>query len=93
MIGFSKQAYEEFSIAADFSENMEDAETIATTTVAAIDKDTGDAAGVVGTATVDGQTSVAPVSGGAPGKTYVVTFQAVTSAGNRWELDIGMKVE
>jgi hypothetical protein len=91
MDSFKKQPYEEFTIEADFSANMEDGETVSTVTATAIIKDGGSAA-VVADATPIGQTATAMVSGGEPGSSYIITFQATTTAGSKWELDVKMSV-
>lgn len=93
---FEKQSYEEFTITADFSKNMETGETIADQSVLAFDKDGADASSIVtdqGTVAASGQTVKVLIQAGeqalAP---YKITFRCTTSSGHKWELDVKMKV-
>lgn len=91
MLSFKKQAYESFTIEADFSSNMEEGETVSEITAVAI-TNKGEEAAVVNSAAPKGQAATARVSEGEPGASYIITFKAVTSNGNKWELDIKMNV-
>ena len=94
---FEKQAYEEFVITADFAKNMAPGETVASQTVVARDVEGTTVSDTVtdqGTVTSDGSTKVAIlVRAGETGKSpYKITFRCVTSAGNKWEHDVFMRV-
>ena len=99
---FSKQSYEAFTIAADFSNNMEDGEVITNRTVSAID-----AAGTDVSTEILDQTTVASdgahqvfvlvrdgeeTAGISP---YKITFycETDTSPAHKWELDVRMVVK
>jgi hypothetical protein len=97
MSSFTKQQYEEYPINADFSANMTDGESIVSQSVIAVDRDGLD----VSTAVLDQATvanngaslvSVKVRAGSLAGSLYTITFRCLTSTGNRWELDVGMRV-
>ena len=94
---FEKQPYEEFTITADFSKNMETGETITDQSVLAFDKDGQDVSSAVtdqGSIVISGQAVKVLVQAGdqalAP---YKITFRCSTSSGHKWELDVKMKVK
>lgn len=93
---FEKQPYEEFTITADFSKNMETGETITEQFVIAFDKDGLDASSIVtdqGTVIASGQTVKTLVQAGDQALSpYKLTFRCTTSNGHKWELDVKMKV-
>lgn len=96
---FTKQPYEEFMIAGDFSKVLEDTETItlATSTVTAVNKSTGDdtSSAVLDASTkeVDGSQLRCRCKAGLTGEQHKITFRAVTSEENKWEIDVIMKVK
>ena len=102
---FTKQTYEEFYIAGDFSEDedgndiLDSGETIvlASSTVAAEDKDGTDVSSTVldqSTKTVDGsQLKMLCKAGAEASSPYKITFKAVTSSGNKYEIDVRMNIE
>jgi hypothetical protein len=94
-----KQSYEEFTIAGDFVDQAEPGENavLLGSEVLAEDKDGTD----VGTTLLD-QTTKAVSStqlriklrAGTEDKSpYKITFKIVTSAGNRWEIDVSCRVK
>lgn len=93
---FFKQEAEEFPVGADFSENMSSSEVIASEIITATDAD-GEAvtAEVLENPTNDGaQTALVQVKAGTEaGSPYKITFEAITDAGNTWELDIEMIIK
>lgn len=98
---FTKQSYESFTVAANFSNNMASDETITSQTVVAIDSNGLDSSTIVleqASVSNDGSFKVlvlvkdgTQVLSGKDG--YKITFKAVTSIGHKWELDIMMKVK
>ncbi len=95
---FTKQAYEEFTISADFSKNMALGETIVSQTVGALDVDLEDVSDVVidqGTVANDGEhKAVCRVRAGEELKSpYKITFRVTTSSAHKWELDIQMRIK
>jgi len=97
MESFEKQPYEEFVIAADFVNVLEDAETIESgPTVTATDVDGEDAVLDIiddTTISVSGSQVLVLVKAGVElSSPYQITFQCVTSNGNKWELDVHMFV-
>lgn len=95
---FSKQPSEFYTISMDFSDNMEDGESIVlgSSSVAAVhDADGSGAPGVLDSsslAVVDGTKLAITVKAGEDGKDYVITFQAYISATKKLEEDLGMVV-
>lgn len=95
---FTKQIYEEFTIAGDFSKNMETGETIATQTVVAVNNVGADATNDVldtGSISNDGTTKVLVLvrAGTEALSPYKITFKAVTSVDHKWEVDVQMKIK
>ena len=93
---FTKQSYEDFPISADFSKDMATGETLISQTITAIDNAGDDAtASILSTPTNDGATQalIRVFAGTEALSPYKVTFRVVTSIGNKWELDIKMKVK
>jgi hypothetical protein len=96
---FTKQPYEEFMIAGDFTQVLESTETIVvgTSTVTATDKSTGEdtSATVLDASTkeVDGTQLRCRCRAGLTGEQHKITFRAVTSEENKWEIDVIMKVK
>lgn len=99
---FTKQSYEEFTIAADFSNNMEDGVIINTQSVTAVDAAGTDVSDVVLDQTTvdnDGAQKVTVLvrageetAGISP---YKITFYCVTNTSpvHKWELDVRMIVK
>ena len=96
---FEKQPWEEFSIWGDFIDNKETGETadLVTSSVVAEDKDGTD----VSTTVLD-QTTIAVSgtrleikvrAGTASVSPYKITFKIGTSLGNKWEVDVMMKIK
>ena len=99
---FSKQAYEEFTISADFSPNMEDGEVVVFQTVSAINAAGDDvSAEILDQATVDNdgaqqvQVLVRAGEETAGISPYKITFYCETDnvPEHKWELDVKMIVK
>jgi len=93
---FHKQIYEEFEITGDFSNVMTTDETLeAASDVEACDKDDADAAAeILGATDIQAQSIKVIVKSGTEIKSpYKITFKAVTSSGNKWELDVKMALK
>jgi hypothetical protein len=94
---FTKQPYEEFVIAGEFSAVLAVAETISTPLMTAINKKTGtDTTATVieaGTVAVNGTRVQARCKAGADKETHKITIRAETSDQNKWEIDVLMKVK
>jgi len=103
---FTKQSYEQFYIAADLVDVLEDDEAIDldTTTVTAVDKDNEDATSdVLQPATKaladspDGGTNnmvkIRVQAGDEDLSKYKITFRMPTDLNNKWEVDVGMKIK
>ena len=104
---FTKQIYEKFPIAGDFSNVMERGETIVLTgdpgddvsEVSVLDADGVDAtASIIVTSSLEADDTnhylICKVQGGEVAKSpYTITMQAVTSEENYWELDFKMYVK
>lgn len=96
---FTKQPYEEFVIAGEYSDVLETGETIisGTSTVTSVDTsdDSDSSTEVLDTATkaVDGTQLKMRVKGGVHGEKHKITFRADTSLGNNWEIDVIMKIK
>ena len=97
---FEKQGYEEFTIKADFSENMNigdvTGETITSQTVTAVDNaDTvSDAIVLVQASITAGAEDVSVLcrAGTEALEPYKLTFKCETSLNHKWELDVLMKI-
>lgn len=95
---FSKQVYEEFTIAGDISKVIESGETITlgSCVVEAEDKDGSD----VGTSVLDQTTKAVDGSklkilcraGSEGASPYKITFKIVTSMSHKWEIDVRMVI-
>jgi len=96
---FEKQPYEEFFVAGDYSTVLDDDETLvlAQCVVSAVDKGGTDASSAVldlPTMDVDGPYLKVRCRAGDPSLSkYKITFRCVTSEGNKWEIDVKMKVK
>ena len=94
---FSKQPYEEFVIAGEFSSVLATEETLSTPTMTAINKKTGvdTSAAVIegGTVAVSGSQVIGRVKAGATKETHKITIRTETSDSNKWEIDVLMKVK
>lgn len=93
---FVKEAYEAFSIKADFGNNFITGETIASIDVSAVNKDGIDVtSSILGTSLIvgDDQVSVIVQAGSASASYYTITFKCITSTDAQWQLDVSMKVE
>jgi nitrogen fixation protein FixH len=94
-----KQAYEEFTIAGDFVDQAESGETavLVGSEILAIDKDGVDVKATLldqATKAVDDtQLKIKLRAGTADKSPYKITFKIVTSAGNRWEIDVSCRVK
>ena len=99
MNSFSKQPYESFKICGDFSNVMDTDETItlATSSILVEDKDgedVSDAMVVTDSKQVDGQTLCFRVEGGTNSASpYKITYRAVTSVNEQYEVEQLMVVE
>lgn len=95
---FSKQPYEEFPIAVDFSECLQGGDSITAQAVLAVDRDGEEVTADVtrqSTFSNEGEDKVVvtTVFAGDPAKQpYKLTFRCTTANGNRWEMDIQMNV-
>jgi len=95
---FVKQPWEQFYIAADFSLVLGDAETIdgVNSEITAADYDGNDLTTDLieaGSEQVDGDYYKVRCKGGVDKTNYKITFRAVTSLDNQYELDVRMKVK
>jgi hypothetical protein len=94
---FTKQSYEQFYIAGNFSLNLGDGETIDDETVTAVDKTGADATATVLTAgtdtIVDGKVRVQVTGGSQALSPYRIRFIIETSLTNKWEIDVKMRVK
>jgi len=94
---FTKQSYEQFYIAGNFSLNLGDGEEISSETVTAIDKAGTDSTAIVlvnGTdSIVDGKVRVQVTGGTQALSPYRIRFVIVTSLDNQWEIDVKMRVK
>jgi len=96
---FTKQPYETFMVAADFSADLDTGETITegTSDVIAEDKNGDDATSdvlTIGAKVVDEGLLKIRVKDGTENLTpYKITFRAVTSLVNKYELDISMRIK
>lgn len=94
-----KQAYEEFTIAGDFVDQAESGETaiLAGSEVFAVDKDGVDVKATLldqATKAVDGTQLRIKLRAGAEDKSpYKITFKIVTSAANKWEIDVSCRLK
>lgn len=94
MPSFTKQPYEAFSINVEFEKNMATGETISTANVFCKDMN-GDTAtsDIIGSTTINDTNIDAFIQNGSAALSpYKITFRAVTSDGNKWELDVTMRV-
>ena len=102
---FTKQSYEEFYVAGDFSEDKDGNDLLASgetivlgsSVVAAEDEDGTDVSSIVLdqlTKTVSGsQLKILCKAGAAASSPYKITFRIVTSLGNKYEIDVRMVIE
>ena len=98
MAYFIKQTDEIFPIAADFSDVLATGETIVTESceVTAYDSDDIDVSSTILVANskdVLGSILLIKVQSGTDGKKYKITFKAVTSNSNLYELDVTMIIK
>lgn len=97
MESFTKQSYEEFVIAGDFDNVMEAGETLvlANCDVKAYDKADADVtSSLLANKAISGtQLQITVKAGSVSAQPYIITFYAETSDGNKWELDVKMKVK
>ena len=89
---FDKQPDEEFSIVIDFSDRLEDEETIDTKTVTAINIATGEEAAIVASSTIDGNNINIKVVDGIDKNDYKITIKITTSSSNTLEEEVIMHV-
>jgi hypothetical protein len=93
---FTKQPYEEFVIAGEFSAVLATGETLLNPAMTAINKKTGvDTSSDViesGTVQVSGSQVVGRVKAGVHKETHKITIRTETSDSNKWEIDVLMKV-
>jgi hypothetical protein len=94
---FSKQPYEEFVIAGEFSSVLETGETLLNPTMTAVNKKTGvDTSSEViesGTVAVSGSQVVGRVKAGVDKEQHKITIRTETSLSNKWEIDVIMKIK
>lgn len=92
-----KQPWEEFTLEADFSLNMQSDETLSNPTVTAVDKNGTDVSTTfldTNTVQASGQSVFCLIRGGTEDvQPYIVTFRAETSVNHKWELDVKIKVK
>ena len=97
MESFNKQSYEEFVIAGDFVNVLAVGETLvlADCDVKAYDKlDADVTSSILENKAVSGsQLQITVKAGSNSSSPYTLTFYAETSDGNKWELDVRMKVK
>jgi len=91
---FEKQSYEEVNIIVDFSNRMATAETISSSTVTVTAKGgtTDYSSTMAGTPSVSGQTVICLIKGGTTGNLYNASYRIVTSASQKFEADVIIKV-
>ena len=94
---FTKQPYEEFTIAGEFSAVLEVGETLSTPVVSAMNKktlaDTTTDVTDQGSVVVDGTQVKVLVKAGVTKDTHKITIQTETSNSHKWEIDVLMKVK
>ena len=98
---FSKQAYEKFTVGADFSNVMDTDESISVSSseVVAVDNagtDVSDTVLVSGSKAVDStgqQLNIRVQAGTESGSPYKITYKAVTDVGEYYEIDQYMQVK
>ena len=96
MSKFEKQPSEEYPISIDFSEVLDDDETISTVDVSAkyYHGGSGDATlDVIGSSSISDQTIIVNVKNGTDGCIYKITAVIETSGNNIYEEDIYMMVK
>lgn len=95
---FEKQSWETWIIAMDISDDLEDGETIllATSSISAVDKDGNDVSNDVldssGKAVSGPLLQIRVFAGDESLQPYKITFRAVTSLDNKYELDVKMVI-
>ena len=91
---FTKQSYEAYTIAGDFSENMATGETITSQTVTCIDDLEADVTStILASPAIVGQTVTVLVQAGSEEVSpYIITFRVETSSSSthKWEIDVKM---
>ena len=94
---YTKQPWEEERIAGEFTDDLDDGETISSSTVSAVDKDDNDVSTTVldqATKTIDGgYVKIFAKGGSEAASPYVITFRATTSDGQKLEVDVRMRIE
>jgi hypothetical protein len=95
---FSKQPYEEFTIYADFSQNLLEDEVVSSQTVTITDKSNVNVSSTVSSqASVrnDGASKVSVLvrAGSVADSPYKITFQCITSLSHKWDHDVQMIVQ
>jgi hypothetical protein len=97
MESFTKQSYEEFVIAGDFVNVLEAGETLvlADCDIKAYDSsDTDVTSSILENKAVSGsQLQITVKDGSNSSSPYIISFYAETSDGNKWELDVKMKLK
>ena len=93
---FKKRAFEAFRIKADFAQNMEATETVSTCTVTSFDRygvDTSTTALKQDSKELESKACTIIVQDGLVSKSpYKILFNAVTSLGHKWELEVSMEI-
>ena len=95
---FTKQSWETWIIATDYSDDLETGETIvlATSSIIAVDKNAEDATDDVlnqsGKAVSGALLQIRVEAGTASLQPYKITFKAITNLGNKYEYDVKMVV-
>ena len=96
MDAFKKQPYETFVVGADFSKVLKNDETITDTNATALDKNGAVASeSVIDNSSIseaDGIMSVRVQAGEESLSPYKLTFRIISSAANKYELDVKMYV-
>lgn len=92
---FEKQSYEEVNITVDFSNRMATSETISSSTVTVTGKGTSTdySSTMAGTPSVSGQTVICLIKAGTTGSSYNASYRIVTSASQKFEADVVIKVQ
>jgi len=94
---FTKQPYEEFMIAGEFTSVLATGETLSSPAASAINGktkvDTTSAVLEIGTLVVSGTQVQVRCKAGIDKETHKITIRTETSAGNKWEIDVNMKVK
>lgn len=90
---FPKTPAETYTKAIDYTDRLPTGATPSAVSLAAVDMlDNSSAAGVVGSGSASGNTSLVPITGGTDGHDYLLTFTTTLSNGNVLEDHCVMQV-